>query len=182
MAIGKKTQATPEIGDLATMGSGKSNFVFEDYNADTHLQTVPAGANLGAITEIRTNADDIEMYHVENGWVYADEVTTKVNPVYNYGTEAKTTSDNSKGFWEAFNNVFNLGVGLLTKKKTTTDTGNTETDTAQETEDKAPTEEKSIPTWVWWVGGLGLGGLVLVFVWPKTKKQPEPQQPIIIGK
>lgn len=179
--LGTKTKAVPEIGDLATMGNGSSNFIFEDYNADEILEEAPSGANLGAITEIRTNADGMEVYHVDNGWVYAESVTTKLNPEYNYGGAITGTSGNtsSGGSWnETFQKVLDLAVGIFGKKKTTTTNTETNVDGDPVTEEPP---KKAVPMWVWLtIGGVGLTGVVVALAWPKKKPKPT-QEPIYIG-
>lgn len=182
--IGTKTKATPEIGDLAIMGDGNSKFVFEDYNADTIVDEVPAGASLGAITEIRTNADGYEVYHVENGWVYADEVTTKLNPAYNYGgkTTTGTTGTGTGSSWnDTLQKVLDLAVGIFGKKKGTNPTSNGDPVDGDTVEDPETEKKSTIPTWVWLaIGGVGLTGIVVALAWPKKKEKPV-QEPIYIG-
>ena len=185
MAIGKKTQVAPEIGDLVIAKAAKT-YLYQDSDAIKIKQEVPSGTELGAIVMIAPNETGVDLYVVDDGAVFADEVTVKANPTYNYGSDPtptpKTTGDNSGGFWEAFNKVLDLGVGIFTKKKTgTTSTGDREeTDVADDEETEA---KKGTPTWVWLtIGGVAVTGLIVALVLPKKKPEPTPQQPIILGK
>ena len=183
--IGQKTKTAPEIGDLVVAKASKTH-LYEDSDALKIKSIVPAGTELGAIIDIAPHETGVDLYVVDDGAVFSDEVTTKANPTYNYGGDPtstpKTTSDNSGGFWDAFNKVLDLGVGIFTKKKTgTTSTGDREeTDVADDEDTEA---KKGTPTWVWLtIGGVAVTGLIVALVWPKKKPEPTPQQPIILGK
>lgn len=180
--IGKKTNTAPEVGDLVTAKSSKT-IIYENSDIAVITEEVPSGTNLGEIIAIMPHETGVDVYVIDKGAVFADEVTTKVNPLYNYGSTEipKSTGDTNKGFWDAFTNIFNGVVGVLTKKKTTTTTDegdNAVVDGAEETTPKKST------TWIWLaVGGVALTGIIVALAWPK-KKKPEttPQQPIVIGK
>jgi hypothetical protein len=181
MAKGVKTFNSPEIGDLVTAKTGA--VIYTDSTYATIKETVPNGTGLGMIIDIQPTELGVDLYVIDKGAVFADSVSTKVNPDYVYGDlpaatgTDKTTQDTSKGgFWEAFSKVLDLGAGILTPKKKT----GTATDTDPETEaDIAVVAKKTVPTWVWIVTGLVVvGGLTAAIFWPK--KKPQPTQPILV--
>ncbi len=178
-SIGTKTQTAPEIGDLVVAKASKT-YIYEDSDALKIKEEVPAGTELGMIIMIAPHETGVDLYVVDNGAVFADEVTTKANPVYNYGSEPSgTTTDNGGGFWGALNKVLDLGVGIFTRKKSTTPTdGDPEDTTVADDDTDTP---KGVPVWVWFtVGGVAVTGLIVALVWPKKKLTPA--SPIILGK
>lgn len=180
-SIGTKTQTAPEIGDLVVAKASKT-YIYEDSDALKIKEEVPAGTELGMIIMIAPHETGVDLYVVDNGAVFADEVTTKANPVYNYGSEPSgTTTDNGGGFWGALNKVLDLGVGIFTRKKSTTPTdGDTEDATVADDDTETP---KGVPVWMWFtIGGVAVTGLIVALVWPKKKPTPTPASPIILGK
>lgn len=189
MALGKKSKTAPEIGDLVRMGSGSSNFVFDDVNASNIIEEVPSGVSLGAILSIQTNEDDIEMYEIDKGFVYADEVTTSINSNYNYpdkpisaNNTTQDTKTNSGGVWTAINTFLSGIFGVINKKKTTTTVdGDTDEDGVTIETPNDTTTKTGTPTWVWFTaGGVILTGIIVALAWPKKKPQTTPQQPIVL--
>ena len=144
-SIGTKTQTAPEIGDLVVAKASKT-YIYEDSDALKIKEEVPAGTELGMIIMIAPHETGVDLYVVDNGAVFADEVTTKANPVYNYGSEPSgTTADNGGGFWGALNKVLDLGVGIFTRKKSTPSTdGDTEDTTVADDETETPQGRSSL--------------------------------------
>lgn len=188
MAKGVKTFLSPEIGDLVTAKTSAN--IYTDSTYGTIKETVPNGTKLGTIIDIQPTELGVELYIIEKGAVFADEVNTKVNPDYLYGSlpvstgngttdTNKTTQDTSNGgFWDAFGKILDLGVGIFTPKKKT---GTTDTDTERDADTAAAAAKKTVPTWVWIVSGLVIvGGLTAAIFRPKKKGEPTPQQPIVV--
>ena len=179
MAIGKKSAAIPEVGDLVT-SKAETTHIYENSDASTIIEQVPAGVNLGILIMIAPNELGIDVYVIDKGAVFSDEVTTKVNPVYNYGGDpaSKTTTDTNTGFWSAFNSVFSGVIGLLNRKKTVTTEGTSTDETVKVTDTAA---KNAVPIWVWLViGGVGLTGVIVALAWPRKKPQPTPQEPFVL--
>lgn len=189
MALGKKSTNLPEIGDLVTVKVVRA-FVFDDKDETGIPTDYPQNASLGVLQAIEENSEGKTMYQVDNGWIAADEVTTKVNPKYSYPNTTTTTSggstttkkDNS-AFWTAISSIATGIFGIFGGKKTSTSGSSTTEngDTSVGGTDLGTTPKKTTPTWVYLTfGGVVVVGIIAALLWPK-KKEPTPSpKPIVL--
>ncbi|MBB3841125.1 hypothetical protein FHS57_005146 [Runella defluvii] len=193
MALGKKSTNLPEIGDLVTVKVVRA-FVFDDKDETGIPTDYPQNASLGVLQAIEENSEGKTMYQVDNGWIAADEVATKVNPKYSYPNTTTTTSggstttkkDNS-AFWTAISSIATGIFGIFGGKKTSTSGSSTTENTDTSEKDTGDgtngggTTKKTTPTWVYLTfGGVVVVGIIAALLWPK-KKEPTPSpKPIVL--